>query len=230
MKRHAFIASVVTIGMTTLLSNIVCAESMTGKIYGRLGGGGLMLNDVAFAGSSSSGGITYTANGSYSFDLGVAAAGSVGYRYNRWIAFEGELGYGKVSYDTVSGNFTASANGSTATFSGPVNVDGDVTIFSGLFNVIVTPLGFQTFSPYLGGGAGVVHVNDQINSIGGDTSISGEATSDILAADVLAGFDVAVKDSFCLGAHYRYLWIDSGGNGVDDATAHTVLLTGKFDF
>lgn len=209
----------------------VFAQSMNGKIYGRLSGGALMLNDIDFAGSASSGGITYTANASYSFDVGAAAAGAIGYRYNRWIAFEGEIGYATLSYDSVSGTFTASGNGSSVSVTGSAPVDGDVTMISGLFNLIVTPFGVaERFSPYGGGGFGVVHIKDEINSIGGDTSVRGSATADDLVADLLLGFDAVVGETFSVGGQYRYLWIDSGSAGVDNATAHTFLATGKLAF
>lgn len=223
-------AAVAAIGLTALFSHGACAEPMAEKVYARLGVGALALNDIDFSSTGSAYGITLTADGSFSFDPGAAATGAIGYRYNRWLAFEGELGYGTASYDSVSGNFTASVGGNSVTVSGSAPVDGDVTMVSGLANLLVTPLGRQTFSPYVGGGIGFVHIKDEINSIGGDTSVQGSETATEMAADFLAGFDYALGQSAGVGGQYRYFWADSGSNGVDDATAHTFLLTGKLAF
>lgn len=230
MTLRSIAAGLVAIGLAALFGRAACAQPMTDKIYARLGAGALVLNDIDFSASAAAYGITLTANGTFSFDPGAAATGAIGYRYNRWIAFEGELGYGSASYDKVSGNFTASVGGNSVTVSGSTTIDGDVTMISGLANLLVTPLGRQVFSPYGGAGIGFVHIKDQIDAIGGDTSVQGSETSTELAADVLAGFDYRVKDAASIGAQYRYFWADSGSDGVDDATAHTFLLTGKLVF
>lgn len=230
MKLRTMAVGIVVVGLAALFGRDVCADPMEGKIYGRVGGGGLVLNDIDFASTASVNGITVTANGSFSFSPGVALTGAVGYRYNQWLAFEGELGYGTASYDSVSGNFTASVSGHSVTVSGSASVDGDVRMVSGLANLVVTPLGRDTFEPYLGGGLGFVNIKDTVDSVAGDTSVTASETATDFAMDFLVGFDYAVKESISVGGQYRYFWADSGSNGVDDATAHIFLVTGKFAF
>jgi opacity protein-like surface antigen len=197
--------------------------------YVRLQGGALLLNDIGFSASASAYGATVTAAGELTFDPGYSVGGSVGYAFNKFIAAEAEFGYSRVEYDKVQGTLSATVSGTTFAVSGSANVDGDISMFSGLGNLIVSPLGDSAVSPYLGAGAGFARIRDHIEKVG-TLTVDGTEKSTDLIANAIAGVDFNVADNTSLGLRYRYVWADTGGKGLDDATAHSITASLKIAF
>ena len=141
------------------------AES-DGSFYGRIGAGTFSINDIAFSSSATAYGITVTATGDLSFDTGYSMSGAVGYRINKNLDVELELGYSYSEYDDVSLSGSVTSSGTTLAISGSANVDGDVQMFSGMGNLIYNFTDSQSFTPYLGGGIGLVSIVDSIDKVG----------------------------------------------------------------
>ena len=204
------------------------AES-DGFFYGRIGAGTFSINDIAFSSSATAYGVTVTAAGDLSFDTGYSASGAVGYRINKNLDAELELGYAESEYDQVKGTLNATYSGTTYTVSGSANVDGKVQMFSGMGNLIYKFTDSQSFTPYLGGGIGLVRIVDSIDKIG-TLTVNGEETNTDIAANLIAGFDMPLSDSAKAGLRYRYFWADTGSKGIDDATAHALMATAVINF
>jgi opacity protein-like surface antigen len=210
-----------------LSGNAVAQEK--NNFYFRLQPGAMIINDVGFSSSASAYGVTVSANGEFTFEPGVAVAGAVGYKISDVLSLEGELGYATAEYDTVEGNLSATYSGTTYSVSGSADVDGEITMFTGIANLILSPMGNEKFSPYFGGGAGFVSIEDEIKSVG-TLAVNGKEESTDLVANFIAGFDYNIDEEMALGARYRYLWADTGQNGVDDATAHAITLSLRINF
>jgi opacity protein-like surface antigen len=219
--------SIAALATVLFTSNSYAAEK--NPFYFRLQPGAVIINDVDFSSSASGYGITVTADGSFTFEPGMTVAGAVGYKLSDMVSIEGELGYANAEYDAVEGTLSATSGGTTYSVAGSANVDGEVTMITGIANLILTPMSKEKFAPYFGGGVGFVNVENEINSIGTLTVNSDENNTD-LVANFIAGFDFKIEEDMSLGARYRYVWADTGQSGIEDATAHVVALSLKIDF
>jgi opacity protein-like surface antigen len=168
-------------------------------------------------------------SGDFSFKTGGAGSGFIGYHFNDMLAGEGELGVTSADSDKFSGTLNGVA------VAAPIN--GSLTTVFGFANLIVTPLGHSSFSPYIGGGIGFASIDDTINSVGG-VGIASSGRETDFAANLILGLDFAVADRWSVGARYRFIWINtassatSGGinTSIDDLTAHVITATGTFHF
>ena len=102
-------------------------------------------------------------------------------------------------------------------------------MFSGMGNLIYNFTDSQGFTPYLGGGIGLVRIVDSVDKIG-TLTVNGEETNTDIAANLIAGFDMPLSDSAKAGLRYRYFWADNGNKGIDDATAHALMATAVINF
>jgi len=219
------IYSVITI--TILPAQTIAQESK--KLSFRLQPGAFVINDVGFSSSANAFGVTVTATGNYTFETGTSVLGALGYRVTDALTLEGELGYAKASYDTIDGTLTATAGSTSVSTAGSLNVDGEVTMVTGLGNLIFSPMAKEKFSPYFGAGVGFANIEDKVNSIG-TLAVNGKVETTKLLTNLIAGFDVNPGDEVTFGVRYRYLWADTGANGMEDATAQAFTATMLWKF
>jgi opacity protein-like surface antigen len=132
-------------------------------------------------------------------------------------------------YKQVSLSGTLSDGTTTVNVNGTAPVNGSVTATLGMLNGMVTPFGKSRVTPLVGAGVGVAHFEDKIDSIGG-SAVNSNRTETDLALSATAGIKVSATDSVVLGARYRYLWADTGHNGVDNFTAHNFMGTAAIKF
>lgn len=139
-------------------------------------------------------------SGELSANAGVMGSGAIGYRFGPFLAVEGEIGYSKFSYDKLNiAGLLAS-------------VDGGASTITGFANLIVTPLGWGRFSPYIGGGVGLAYSRSDINSLsaaGITLPVDKSVSKTGFAANAIAGLDYAVNDRLTIGAQYRLIWADT---------------------
>jgi len=208
------------------------AAESDGSFYGRIGAGTFSINDVSFSGSSTAYGVTVTAAGDFTFEPGYSMSGAVGYRINKNLDVELELGYAYSEYDDVSLSGSVTSSGTTLAIAGTANIDGNVQMFTGMGNLIYKLgdlMDVQDFTPYLGAGIGLVSIVDSVDKIG-TLTVNGEETNTDIAANLMAGFDIPMSDSAKAGLRYRYFWADNGSKGVDNATAHALMATAVINF
>jgi opacity protein-like surface antigen len=195
-----------------------------GRGYAGVSGGFIIPQDIN---GTFSGAIAGT--GKLSFKTGGAVSGFVGYHVTPILAVEGEFSYASFDADKFSGTL----NGVTVTEA----IDGHVNAFTGLANLIVTPLGRGRFTPYLGGGIGIASFEERVNSIGG-TFVGARDDFTDAAADFIAGADFTIVPRWSVGVRYRFFWVNTGGTtttaGVsvkqDDFTAHVITANATFHF
>ncbi len=160
-----------------------------GNFYVGLGAGVVVPESTSVTISGS-----ITGSGNVNYDDGAAVLGMVGYHFNDFVAGEGELGYSSFDYNNISGSLTA---GSLGTITGTIGVNGSVSTVVGLFNAIITPLGKNKLSPYIGGGLGFASTDAKVNSLSanGTTALVNSSNSETdLAADGIVGLNFAVTD------------------------------------
>ncbi|MDF1586761.1 outer membrane protein [Marinimicrococcus flavescens] len=160
-------------------------------------------------------------NFSNTFDAGYALHGAGGYRFNDWFRAELELGYARSGLDQIDGLLGQS-----------FNIEGHVDVFTAALNAFAEWPVTAMLTPYVGGGIGLAHtdLHDVAVRIGG-TKLKGD---DDKSTDLLlqgeAGVAVAVAENWDLVPAYRYMWIDNGGSGLDDNTAHLFRVGLRYNF
>jgi opacity protein-like surface antigen len=167
--------------------------------------------------------------GDLSFKTGPVGTGFVGYHVDDYLSGELEAGYARFDED----NFSGTLNG----VSGSASINGKLNTIIGFGNVIVTPFGRSGFAPYVGGGPGVAHFDEKVNSIGGIAVNTSSKETDF-AANVIAGFEATVASRWSIGARYRFVWANTSSSttsgGVttkqDDFTAHVITANATFHF
>lgn len=212
------------------LPSVAQADPMS-PFYGRVDAGIVIPEDVSFSASASQSGVSVNAGGTIERKAGYTVSGAIGHKINPYIAAEVEAGYSKFDYDKVTGNLTATSGGTNYTVAGSANIDGSIQTVTAMANAILTPFGRKPtrFSPYVGLGLGIAYSKDEINSI--DTlQVNASENDTNLVANGILGFDYKLNKKTSIGAKYRYLWANSGENGFDDMTAHTITANVTFNF
>ncbi len=227
MRKVFSFVTVLALGVCA--SSIAMAQYGVGQVYGRIDGGAFLIHDIDFNASASAAGVTVNAQGAFEFSPGVAVSGALGYRISNFLSAEIDLGYARSEYDQITGTLTVTSGGTNFVVSGSADVEGQVTMFSGMGNLIWTPNPAGKFRPHFGAGIGLVRVTDEIDRVG-TLVVNGEKTETEFAANFIAGFDYQVAPAFTLGARYRFYWVNSGEAGVDDATASAIMATATFKF
>ncbi|AVM78194.1 hypothetical protein MSR1L_17990 [Magnetospirillum gryphiswaldense] len=200
-----------------------------GKFYLGAQAGVVLPEDVNFSGTSSSGGITTTAAGTYQFKDGYSVSGLAGYHLNDYVRGEAELGYSRFEYDSISLNGNVTSNGTTTAVNGSASMEGTVSSAIGMVHGIVAPLGKTKVSPLLGAGIGFAATEEKITRIG-TLATNFESTHTDLAVAGMVGAETNLSDQMSMGLRYRYMWIDSGTEGRDDFTAHNFVANAAWKF
>ena len=96
------------------------------------------------------------------------------------------------------------------------DLDGDVSIFTGMINAILgIPIG-GAIRPYVGAGIGGAHVD--IDADVAALGFSLDDTDNVFAAQAFAGIDIGITENVAIGGRFRYLHL--GDIDVVDAEDH----------
>ena len=210
-------------------------NSKDGKVYASVNVGLTILNDLDFdlAGQTSHG-ATGTGTGTASFDTAVSFGGAIGYVISDFVRTELELGYQKIDHDKLNydGSFTTA--GTTTTFSGETDVNGEIDALTVSTNVILTPVGNKTLfgvsvTPLVGAGIGFVDWEDEIKTVGTHT-VNGKADDTDLLVSIMAGLEYTSSQQVTWAIKYRHSWADTGKDGVDDAEMDNIVANLKIAF
>jgi OmpA-OmpF porin, OOP family len=143
-------------------------------------------------------------------DNGFRVGGSLGYMINQIFAIEGEVSYMTQDFDEGQLNsITIHGYEYDCEHDCGFDLDGDVSILTGMVNLIAGfPVG-ERLRPYIGGGVGVAHVNfdDVADGFLDDSDNS-------FAAQAFVGLDLGLTEHLSLGVRGRILHI--GDIELDD--------------
>jgi opacity protein-like surface antigen len=152
--------------------------------------------------------------GSAEADNGLRIGGAVGFLFSEILAIEGELSYMNQDFD----EFEAHEIKKEEPYEYVGEFDGDVSIFTGMINLIAgVPVG-GAFRPYVGAGLGFAHV-----SLDGDSeliSLDDDDTS--FAAQAFAGIDFGLTENIGLGIRGRILHINDLEFEDDEDCEHDI--------
>ena len=159
----------------------------------------------------------FNSGGSLSYDPGFIGFLGVGYRITPWIAAELEAGYLWLPFDRVSVSGIGSAQ-----------VNGSFNGFVGFGNVVLTYPNLNYMAPYIGAVVGLVHRFDSAVTIAGVSTSTGSGTD--FAAQAKVGIDFRLTGSMSIAPEYRFMWVNSSGNGLSNTNVHSVGASLKFRF
>jgi opacity protein-like surface antigen len=132
---------------------------------------------------------------------GVYLRGDLGWSFTNWGDGNAFVGGGGVGYQ-FSEWFRSDV---TVTYAGQYNVGwehgGRLSAVNGLANVYLDIPTGSSFTPYVGGGAGMTWVDQNGNDSG-------------FAFDLTGGFAVDLSDSFALDIGYRYVNTNAEGSNL----------------
>lgn len=166
-----------------------------------------------------------------SFDPGIYTGGTGGYDFG-FLRLEGELSYRGAEFDTIT-------DLSGHRFQ---NVDGDLGVFAGMFNMFFDLHNPSRVTPYLGAGIGFanVHLSDTTgfdSRIPGRTLLYDESDDTVFAYQIGAGMDIAFNNRYSLDIGYRYFKTDNAKLESDFNTtnelefeSHNAMIGFKFKF
>jgi opacity protein-like surface antigen len=128
-------------------------------------------------------------------DDGWRVGAAIGYSFSSILSIEGEISYLNQDFDHADCDGCQFPD---------FDLDGDVSIWTGMVNLIAGfPVG-NFFRPYVGGGIGFAHVSLNDLEID-DFDLDDSDTS--FAAQAFAGIDFMLTDNMALGGRYRVLHI-----------------------
>lgn len=153
------------------------------------------------------------------YEPGYLVNGAFGYK---WGALRGELelGYGRSGFDQIN------VAGTRA------NVDSDIDLFTATLNAYYDINTGTAFTPYLGAGIGLAHssFDDATVTVGAATArVEGDSATDLLLQGEV-GVSYALGQNVSIVPAYRFMWIDNGGNGLDDTSAHLFKIGVRYAF
>lgn len=205
----------------SLLAGIALADAPLRGSYVSLSAGAMWLQDIGAEGLFRQ---------ELQYDTGFTLNGALGYRFGNGFRVEGEIGYARASIDRIMTTF-----GTPARFSGV-----SANLYSATVNAFYDINVNGWLRPYVGAGIGFVHarVTDGTVSgnagVGGSTPpasipVSGSSETDLTAlAEV--GISIALAPRWELVPAYRFQWVNSGGNGLDDDKAHIAKIGLRYSF
>lgn len=226
----AFLAAFLTTFPAQALAQRYMASGygIDGKYYLGIEGGFVVPDDVRETLSGSLLGVSVSGTGNDTFDSGGTVGLFAGYHFDNWLTGEAQFSWAR--YDT--NDFKARFYIGGSPVGGSVAVNGHVSTWTGLADLILTPWGYRSvWSPYVGGGIGFANWDETINSIGPlyvDTSTSNTD----FAANAVVGIDYVVNLDTTLGIRYQFLWVNSGQtttsggltDKIDDATVNVFTV------
>lgn len=223
------LSSAAAIGTVALTATVAMPAFAEEPFYVSLGAGVNILSDIDL---NSSDFIVQANTRTLDFDVGVAVAAAIGYRFHPFFRGEAELSYRRNTYD-----------GATVENEGPVSASGDVTAFGFMLNGWVDLPNSSMITPYVGGGIGAAHVVIDA-STGRATPADGAYNFDdsdtVFAYQIGTGVAVTLPNGMELTLDYRYFHADgmdvaftgdeTGTAQSSDYKAHSAMVGVRIPF
>ncbi len=165
-------------------------------------------------------------------DLGFSAAASVGYDFGAF-RIEAEAGHISADVDKVTSSFSV-GSGLTA---GSQSASGEISARTLMANASVDFAGFDDFTFFAGGGAGVAKLKASIRLSGGTTLLDDEDSDWRFAWQGFIGVRKPLTSNIDAHVRYRYFTVDDaemiglGGRVVEpELTSHSIAAGVTFKF
>lgn len=150
------------------------------------------------------------------FGTGYALQGAIGYSFDSGLRTELEVSYldSDIKNVTTAGTTTAVLGGDVDVFAGHAAAYYDFAVGS--------------FAPYLGGGLGVANVDIDPGTIGGVAIPTSNETNFSMFGEL--GVSIPVSEGVAIAPAVRYLWVDTGSNGIENTTGWMFKTAVRFAF
>jgi opacity protein-like surface antigen len=139
---------------------------------------------------------------------GWRIGGAAGYSLSPVFSLEGEIGYLREEIDPPSGCCD----------------DGSISILTGMVNLVAGAALAGWVRPYVGVGAGLVHIS--LNDIDLPGPVDLDDKDIVFGAQGFAGIDFVLTEWFALGGRYRLLRLDNvhanAGHDLDPDLVHSI--------
>ncbi|HEY7748120.1 MAG TPA: porin family protein [Aestuariivirgaceae bacterium] len=157
-------------------------------------------------------------------DNGWRAGGAIGYGFSDIFAIEAEVAFINQDFDEVTIEDihltdppTLDLDCASTPLTCSAEIDGDISIITGMINLIAGfPMG-GVLRPYVGVGAGVAHVSFEDVGVVAPSICCLDDSDTTFAAQAFAGLDFVFGERWAIGGRYRFLHIgdvdleDDGG-------------------
>lgn len=167
-------------------------------------------------------------------EAGIDIDAVLGYDFGAF-RLEGELGYKRNSYDSLTVVNPSIVPGVAVPSGTVVANEEDLSIFTGMLNGMVEFGSDDGLQVYAGAGFGVANVDLPVIVAGVGTVIDDDSTE--IAYQGIAGLRYAANDSIDLGIKYRYFVLDEFGFTLPDGRslsvdyqAHSILASVIYNF
>jgi opacity protein-like surface antigen len=128
-------------------------------------------------------------------DNGWRFGGAFGYSFSSIFSIEGEASFLHQDFDSFSEDCCGN----------DFELDGDLSIITGMVNIVAGfPVG-SVVRPYIGGGVGIAHVS--MDDVGPFFGIHIDDDDNSFAAQAFLGLDFMLFDNAAIGGRYRVLHI-----------------------
>ena len=195
-------------------SNLVSAaeNQSKSKVYISGAAGWAIPNSI----DGTDSGVAYTID----YENGPFFSGALGYKVNKNFRIEAEASYTSVGADSITGNGVS------------IDLSADIDLLSFTANAFFDIPTKSGFTPYLGGGAGIVRwdtgtITATLN--GTSVSAAGDSGSDLTAFGEV-GVAFSLSDNVDLVPAYRYQWFDNSTSTEDADSAHIFKLGLRIGF
>lgn len=149
------------------------------------------------------------------YDEGFVLGAALGYKFGV-LRFETEFEYGRSGFDRLTGGGF------------DIPVDGDFNLLRWTASGYYDFDNLSAFTPYFGGGLGALLAEGDDATVGGVTV---ELRDELyFTAHGEAGLAYDFSNSLSLVPAYRFIYINSGEDGIDDDTAHLFKLGLRYHF
>ena len=158
-------------------------------------------------------------SGNIDYGTGFHGFVGLGYNFNPWLAGELEVGYLRMPVDNIS------LGGATA------SIDGRIHGLAFFANAVAS-LDMNLVRPYIAVGPGLVHrFSSNFTATSGGTTVTGDIGSGTdFAAQAKAGIDLRISERLSVAPEYRYMWVNTSGNGLGNTNIHAVGASFKVRF
>lgn len=199
--------------LQAVIIDSACADEFVHGWYGQVTGAALFPEDQTLSAPETNNTFGIALNIDY--DPGWAIDFAGGYRFENGFRLQGEVGYARANFDSVTLDLIDSGV-SFARFRSDVSGGADALNWSlGAFYDLNTD---SRFTPYIGGGIGGNYTSvDNIGSSGSSDDINVSAYGE-------AGLAFDLTDRLSLVPAYRFQWINSGNRNLEDFDTHEFRL------
>jgi len=201
--------------------------------------GAVFPQNVTWDGQGHLNGIPLNAAGKLSLNPGVTEVLIADYALSKYVNAEIQLGHSSLTFKNFRGSVQVAGLGPEQA---TASVSGSIGGLSGLFNLVISPLGpDSTVAPLLGVGVGAAGSRAKLNALSGfglALPINQQSSATDLATDLFASVEVRVTKRLLVGVAYQFIRVNGDDIGTGGAfiakngplLQHSLVVVAEYNF